>query len=167
MNKKYQEYLQSSQWEEKKREVFARALKNANSKNIHGVCEKCGYEPYKPCLQIHHKTYEHIFNEPLEDLILLCPHCHKMETEKVRENRVSKKELSFEIKKHLAVLSKTEAGYSKELNLVSWNGGKAKYDLRMWKQNEDGTKNPLKGIPLDESELEALIEAIKGLEMLE
>lgn len=50
MNKQYMEYLKSPQWQELRRRVFQRALQNAGSHNLHGVCEKCGYEPWKPCL---------------------------------------------------------------------------------------------------------------------
>lgn len=65
--------------------MFKRALHNAGSHNLHGVCEQCGYEPYKPCLQVHHKTYDRIFREELDDLILLCPKCHKAEKGKLRQ----------------------------------------------------------------------------------
>ena len=74
---KYKQYLKSTQWQLKRQQVFNRALKNANSKNKYGVCEKCGYEPYKECLQVHHLNYDNVYNEHLEDLILLCPYCHK------------------------------------------------------------------------------------------
>lgn len=40
-------------------------------------------------------------------------------------------DIKFEIVKHLGQLSEASAkGWRKELNLVSWNGAKAKYDLR-------------------------------------
>ena len=80
MDKKYRAYLLSDAWKKKKQAVFERARKTAGTDNLHGVCEKCGYKPYKPCLQVHHKTYAHIYNEPLEDLELLCPRCHRAET---------------------------------------------------------------------------------------
>ena len=78
MNKEsYRAYLKSDKWKAKRQAVFDRALKNANSDNRFGVCEKCGYKPWKPCLQVHHLSYEHIGNERLEELIQLCPNCHK------------------------------------------------------------------------------------------
>ena len=73
----YRKYLQSQKWQEKRKKVFERALKNANSTNRFGVCEKCGYQPWRPILQVHHLTYERVFHEEIEDLILLCPKCHK------------------------------------------------------------------------------------------
>lgn len=75
----YKAYLRSPAWQKLRRAVFDRAVKNANSKNRFGVCEKCGYEPWKPCLQVHHRNYDHVFGEKLEDLILLCPCGHKAE----------------------------------------------------------------------------------------
>ena len=48
-------------------------------------------------------------------------------------------EFKFEILEHLCDLTdKTEKGWKRELNIVSWNGGEAKYDVRDW--NEDHTK---------------------------
>lgn len=74
----YKNFLRSAEWQEIRKKVFERALRNANSNNRFGVCEKCGYEPWKPCLQVHHKSYGKAKND-LENLILLCPNCHKAE----------------------------------------------------------------------------------------
>ena len=41
-------------------------------------------------------------------------------------------EIKFEITDHLATLSTSPKGWTKELNLVSWNGVAAKYDIRDW-----------------------------------
>lgn len=41
-------------------------------------------------------------------------------------------ELKFEIVKELGVLSQSPSGWSKELNLVSWNDRDPKYDIREW-----------------------------------
>lgn len=84
-NSIYRRYLFSKKWKQKRQQVFERAKKNANTDNQFGVCERCGYKPYKPCLQVHHLTYANLFNEPLEDLILLCPKCHKEETKRQKE----------------------------------------------------------------------------------
>lgn len=81
----YKQYLKSEKWQNIKKQVYDRARKNVGTDNRFGVCEACGYQPYKPCLQVHHRTYERIMNERLEDLILLCPRCHKAETEKQRQ----------------------------------------------------------------------------------
>lgn len=39
---------------------------------------------------------------------------------------IDMKEIQSEIIKELAVLSRSESGYTKEINLVSWNGAEPK-----------------------------------------
>ena len=41
-------------------------------------------------------------------------------------------ELKYEIVQHLATLAEGSKGWSKELNLVSWNDRDPKFDLREW-----------------------------------
>ena len=41
-------------------------------------------------------------------------------------------ELKYEIVKTIGVLSQSPSGWTKELNLVSWNDRDPKYDLRDW-----------------------------------
>lgn len=41
-------------------------------------------------------------------------------------------ELKYEIVKSLGVLSESPSGWTKELNLVSWNSREPKYDIREW-----------------------------------
>ena len=47
-------------------------------------------------------------------------------------------ELKFEIIEKLGVLSENAKGWTKELNLVSWNDRDPKYDIREW--SPDHTK---------------------------
>lgn len=64
-----------------------------------------------------------------------------------------KSEISFEIIETLGVLSTSTKGWTKELNLVSWNGREPKYDLREWSPEHDKMG---KGVTLSKEELEAL-----------
>jgi len=41
-------------------------------------------------------------------------------------------DLKFEIIEHIGVLSENNKGWTKELNLISWNDRAPKYDLRDW-----------------------------------
>lgn len=41
-------------------------------------------------------------------------------------------EIAYEIVKRIGVINRYPAGWNKEINLVSWNGGAAKYDIRDW-----------------------------------
>lgn len=59
-------------------------------------------------------------------------------------------ELSFEITKHIGTLSENAKGWTKELNLVSWNGREPKYDLREWSPEHDRMG---KGITLTEEDV--------------
>lgn len=64
---------------------------------------------------------------------------------------------NYKITERISILSGTEGAYTKELNLISWNGAAAKYDIRNWNPAGD----PQKGITLTESEARALYEALR------
>ena len=70
-------------------------------------------------------------------------------------------EIKFEILKNIGVLSTSASGWSKELNLISWNDREPKYDLRDW--SADHSKMG-KGITLSAEELQALKELLKGMQ---
>ncbi len=64
-----------------------------------------------------------------------------------------KPQISNEIVRFVGEISTTAGGYKKELNLISWNGGEAKYDIRDW--NNDHSRSS-KGITLTLEELKNL-----------
>lgn len=64
-------------------------------------------------------------------------------------------EVKFEIVERLVVLKDRKPAWDLEFNLVSWNGGEPKYDIREW--NEDHTRCG-KGVALDEESLKKLVE---------
>lgn len=68
------------------------------------------------------------------------------------------KEIQYEIVKEIAVLSRSESGYTKELNLVSWNGAEPKYDIRSFSPNREKCG---KGITLTETEARKLLAALR------
>ena len=68
--------------------------------------------------------------------------------------------ITCEIVESIAVLSENEKGYTKEINLVSWNGADPKYDIRNW---HPGRERSGKGITLTEDETVALMEALKEM----
>ena len=41
-------------------------------------------------------------------------------------------DIKYEITKHIGVLSENAKGWTKELNLISWNDREPKYDIREW-----------------------------------
>ena len=67
------------------------------------------------------------------------------------------REFSFEIKAHLGVLNKNSKGWTKEINLVSWNGNPPKLDIREW---EPGHQHMSRGITLRRDEAEIVVRAI-------
>ena len=69
-------------------------------------------------------------------------------------------EIKFEITDHLATLSTSPKGWTKELNLVSWNGAAAKYDIRDW--SPDHSKMG-KGVTLSVDEMRELKAAVGKL----
>ncbi len=69
-------------------------------------------------------------------------------------------DIKYEIVEQIAVLSTSEKGWSKELNLISWNEREPKYDLRDW--NEEHNKMG-KGITLTKEEAIKLKEALEKI----
>ena len=66
--------------------------------------------------------------------------------------------ITFEIERHLGVLESFQTGWSKELNLVSWNGNPAKYDIRDW--SPDHTKMS-KGITLTRKQMSLMFDLLE------
>ena len=69
------------------------------------------------------------------------------------------KEIQYEIVKEIAVLSVSDSGYTKEINLISWNGKEPKYDIRSFSPNREKCG---KGITLTADEAAALLEALQN-----
>ena len=70
-------------------------------------------------------------------------------------------EIKYEITSHLATLSTSPKGWTKELNLVSWNGAAAKYDIRDW--SPDHSKMG-KGVTLSADEMKELKKVVEKLD---
>ena len=66
-------------------------------------------------------------------------------------------EFKYEIKDEFGVVSETAKGWTRELNLISWNDGAPKYDIRDWAPDHEKMG---KGISLTKDELENLYEII-------
>ena len=70
-------------------------------------------------------------------------------------------QVTWEIRQHLGVLSTNEkSGWKVEANIVSWNNGPEKLDIRAW--NPDHAKMA-KGITLTREEAENLYAALQRL----
>ena len=66
-------------------------------------------------------------------------------------------DIKYEIVEEIGVLSESSKGWRKELNLVSWNGAAAKYDIRDWAPDHEKMG---KGITLTKEEAEKLKELL-------
>ena len=66
-------------------------------------------------------------------------------------------EFKYEVVERIAVLSESSKGWTKELNLISWNDREPKYDIREW--SPDGSKMG-KGITLSDEEVAGLKKAL-------
>lgn len=68
----------------------------------------------------------------------------------------------FEIKESFGVLSTSTSGWSKELNLISWNGKEPKYDLREWSFEHAQMS---KGVSFTKDEILKLKEILNSLDI--
>ena len=70
------------------------------------------------------------------------------------------KEINYEIMETIGVISEGSKGWTKELNIISWNGAKPKFDLRDWAPNHEKMG---KGITLTNEELLKLKELLESM----
>ena len=71
-------------------------------------------------------------------------------------------DIKFEIEKEIGKISESSKGWTKELNLISWNGKEAKYDLRDWAPEHEKMG---KGVTLSIDELKSLKELLNSLDI--
>lgn len=69
----------------------------------------------------------------------------------------NKSEVYFQVIEHIGVLNKNSKGWSKEINLISWNGGTPKFDIRDWDEEHEHMS---KGITLKSDECKRLLESL-------
>ncbi len=71
-------------------------------------------------------------------------------------------DIKYEIKETIGVIAESAKGWKKELNLISWNGKEAKYDLREWSPEHEKMG---KGVTLSNDELKVLKELLNSIEI--
>lgn len=69
-------------------------------------------------------------------------------------------DFSFSIEDKLGVISTSKSGWNLELNLISWGGRPAKYDIRSWDPEH---KKMGKGITFTKEELSSLRELLNSI----
>lgn len=77
--KTYEEYLQTLHWQG----FRTRVLDQQAEKNEYNFCERCGERTEKvtrmTALHVHHRTYERLGEERIEDVEIVCRKCHEKE----------------------------------------------------------------------------------------
>ena len=71
-------------------------------------------------------------------------------------------DIKFEIEKEIGKISESSKGWTKELNLISWNGKEAKYDLRDWAPEHEKMG---KGVTLSNDELKASKDLLNSIDV--
>lgn len=71
-------------------------------------------------------------------------------------------DIKYEIKEELGSIAESAKGWKKELNLISWNGKEAKYDLREWAPEHEKMG---KGVTLSIEELKELKKLLNTLDI--
>lgn len=71
-------------------------------------------------------------------------------------------EIKYDIQENIGTLSESNKGWTKELNLISWNGRAPKYDLRDWAPEHEKMG---KGITLSKEELKKLRDVLNDMEL--
>lgn len=68
----------------------------------------------------------------------------------------------YEITAHIDTISESSKGWTKELNLISWNNRDPKYDLRDWAPEHEKMGE---GITLSRDELKKLKDILNNMDL--
>ena len=72
---------------------------------------------------------------------------------------MSNERISYRIIANVGTLAKHPAGWTKEVNIVSWNDGPAKLDIRDWSPDHDKMS---RGPTLTADEAQRFVEAVQA-----
>ena len=68
------------------------------------------------------------------------------------------RDVTYEIIEEIGIISTLDTGWTKEINLVRWNGGLAKYDIREWDPLHERMS---RGLTLKEDEMRRILELMR------
>lgn len=71
-------------------------------------------------------------------------------------------EIKYEITEELAVLSESAKGWTKELNMVSWNDREPKFDIREWSPEHERMG---KGVTLNKEEMKIIKDILNKIDL--
>ena len=70
-------------------------------------------------------------------------------------------EIKYEIVQEICVLSESARGWTKELNLVSWNDWEPKFDIREWAPEHSRMG---KGVTLSKEEMQMILDTMANFD---
>lgn len=76
--------------------------------------------------------------------------------------KATKDEFKYLVLEKCGVIDTGSNGWTTELRYIKWNDNEPKYDIRAWKETEDGEKMG-KGITITGEQLTSLYEIIQGM----
>lgn len=71
-------------------------------------------------------------------------------------------DIKYEIREELGVLSESAKGWTKELNMVSWNDRDPKFDIREW---APGHERMGKGVTLNREEMKKIKDILNEIDL--
>ena len=71
-------------------------------------------------------------------------------------------DIKYEITEEIGILSESAKGWTKELNLISWNDREPKYDIREWAPDHEKMG---KGVTLSIEEAKALKALLSSIDI--
>ena len=72
---------------------------------------------------------------------------------------MSSERISYKVIANVGILAQYPTGWSKEVNIVSWNEGPAKLDIRDWSEDHEKMS---RGITLNADEVQRLIDSVQS-----
>jgi len=74
-------------------------------------------------------------------------------------NIMSSERISYKVIANVGTLARYRTGWSKEVNIVSWNEGSAKIDIRDWSEDHEKMS---RGIILTADETQRLVDSVQA-----
>ena len=71
-------------------------------------------------------------------------------------------DIKYEITEEIGILSESSKGWTKEINLISWNDREPKYDIREWAPDHEKMG---KGVTLSIEEVKALKALLSSIDI--
>lgn len=78
-------------------------------------------------------------------------------------NGRSGEQIEFNIVEHIGVIETQANGWNKEVNIVSWNGAPAKYDIREWDAQHERMSRGITLMPKETAKLAEVLAVHFGL----